>query len=199
MSEVTVGGDDAYMACSTELPREASHIVRFEPVADMSVVPHMLLYLCTEKPMARRPRPACASAPAPERNNKHSHSRTTRLALRAAQVSQQTGKLNMMHQRCSGSEMLAYGWGRNAPPLALPDGVGFEVGEGGFAYAVLEVRRRRRRARARPRGDAWRLRATSFSALRRCTTCDRRAAPPAARTHPASSCTLPAIRLSRQQ
>lgn len=62
MSEVTVGGDDAYMACSTELPKEASHIVRFEPVADMSVVHHMLLYLCTEKPMARRPRHARASA-----------------------------------------------------------------------------------------------------------------------------------------
>ena len=42
-----------YMACSTELPKEAAHIVRFEPVADMSVVHHMLLYLCTESPLVR--------------------------------------------------------------------------------------------------------------------------------------------------
>ena len=42
------------MACSTVLPKEAAHIVRFEPQADMSVVHHMLLYLCPSEPLVRR-------------------------------------------------------------------------------------------------------------------------------------------------
>ena len=47
-----------------------------------------------------------------------------------------------MHRLCSSGQMLAYGWGRNAPPLALPPGVGFEIGAGsGFTHAVLEVSR----------------------------------------------------------
>jgi len=46
-------GDDVYMACSTPLPKEAAHIVRFEPKADMSVVHHMLLYLCPSEPLVR--------------------------------------------------------------------------------------------------------------------------------------------------
>lgn len=56
------------------------------------------------------------------------------------QASQSTGVLNMMHRLCSSGQMLAYGWGRNAPPLTLPPGVGFEIGAGsGFTHAVLEV------------------------------------------------------------
>lgn len=35
------------METSIELPEKAAHIVRFEPQAEMSVVHHMLLYLCT--------------------------------------------------------------------------------------------------------------------------------------------------------
>ncbi len=46
----------------------------------------------------------------------------------------------MMHSLCASGQMLAYGWGRNAPPLTLPPGVGFEVGAAsGFTHAVLEV------------------------------------------------------------
>jgi len=41
------------MACSTLLPREAAHVVRFEPQADMAVVHHMLLYLCPGEPLVR--------------------------------------------------------------------------------------------------------------------------------------------------
>jgi hypothetical protein len=47
----------------------------------------------------------------------------------------------MMHSLCASGQMLAYGWGRNAPPLSLPPGVGFEVGgTSGFTHAVLEAR-----------------------------------------------------------
>jgi hypothetical protein len=44
-------GNDVYMACSAALPQQAAHIVRFEPVADMAVVHHMLLYLCPSEPL----------------------------------------------------------------------------------------------------------------------------------------------------
>ena len=47
----------------------------------------------------------------------------------------------MMHRLCEGGQMLAYGWGRNAPGLALPFGVGFSIGAtSGFTHAVLEAR-----------------------------------------------------------
>lgn len=35
------------METGVELPTKAAHVVRFEPKAEMSVVHHMLLYLCT--------------------------------------------------------------------------------------------------------------------------------------------------------
>lgn len=53
MKDVVVSGNDVYMACSTKLPPGDAHIVRFEPVADMSVVHHMLLYLCPGEPTVR--------------------------------------------------------------------------------------------------------------------------------------------------
>jgi hypothetical protein len=46
-------GDDVYMACSTALPSDSRHIVRFEPRADMGTVHHMLLYLCPGEPLVR--------------------------------------------------------------------------------------------------------------------------------------------------
>jgi len=55
-------------------------------------------------------------------------------------VSQASGVLRAMHGLCAGGQLLAYGWGRNAPALTLPHGVGFEVGgSSGFTHAVLEV------------------------------------------------------------
>ena len=63
MQDAVVDGDDMYMACSTTLPSAAAHIVRFEPVADMSVVHHMLLYLCTEAPLVRAPNCTATHAP----------------------------------------------------------------------------------------------------------------------------------------
>jgi hypothetical protein len=62
-------GDDVYMACSTALPSDSRHIVRFEPRADMGTVHHMLLYLCPGEPLVRAQkrgagggRDACAAA-----------------------------------------------------------------------------------------------------------------------------------------
>jgi peptidylamidoglycolate lyase len=140
-------GDDVYMACSTPLPKEAAHIVRFEPKADMSVVHHMLLYLCPSEPLVR----AVHTLPAAETEglcpcvvfhflSTHDSDGHGLQTVVCQQASQSTGVLNMMHRLCSSGQMLAYGWGRNAPPLTLPPGVGFEIGAGsGFTHAVLEV------------------------------------------------------------
>lgn len=39
------------------------------------------------------------------------------------------------------SESVLYGWGKNAPPMAMPQGAGFSVGPGtGIRTLVLQVR-----------------------------------------------------------
>ena len=53
-------GEDIYMETSIELPDKAAHIVRFEPQAEMSVVHHMLLYLCTGGAAVRQRLPPVA-------------------------------------------------------------------------------------------------------------------------------------------
>ena len=40
----------------------------------------------------------------------------------------------------AGGELVLYGWGKNAPAVALPEGVGFSVGKGtGIQAVVLQV------------------------------------------------------------
>jgi hypothetical protein len=39
----------------------------------------------------------------------------------------------------NGNEPFIFGWGKNAPPLYLPEHTGFRVGDGGFKSLVLEV------------------------------------------------------------
>ena len=47
----------------------------------------------------------------------------------------------MGHSVCGpDGQQILYGWGKNAPPMALPEGVGFQVGEGSAARSlVLQV------------------------------------------------------------
>ena len=47
----------------------------------------------------------------------------------------------MGHSVCgSAGQQILYGWGKNAPPMALPEGVGFQVGPGTAAHSlVLQV------------------------------------------------------------
>ncbi len=46
-----------------------------------------------------------------------------------------------MRSACSeGQEAVLYGWGKDAPAMHLPTGVGFSVGPGtGIQYVVLQV------------------------------------------------------------
>ena len=40
----------------------------------------------------------------------------------------------------SQSQQILYGWGKNAPPMQLPPGVGFQVGQGTSTHTlVLQV------------------------------------------------------------
>lgn len=47
-----------------------------------------------------------------------------------------------MSSPCNGGfERVLYGWGKNAPPMTLPDGVGYSVGPGSAIQGlVLQVR-----------------------------------------------------------
>ena len=45
------------------------------------------------------------------------------------------------HAVCNGGEHVFYGWGRNAPKMEFPDGVGVAVGQGTeLTVLVLQVR-----------------------------------------------------------
>jgi hypothetical protein len=57
-----------------------------------------------------------------------------------------------------GGELVLYGWGKNAPAVELPEGVGFSVGRGtGIQAVVLQVGNRvRRHATAAAAADSCR-------------------------------------------
>ena len=55
-----------------------------------------------------------------------------------------------------GGELVLYGWGKNAPAVELPEGVGFSVGRGTSIQAVvLQVGNRRHAACRRRRRCRW--------------------------------------------
>ena len=96
------------------LPTEPSYIKWFEPKADMAIVHHMLLF-------------GCLGEVAP-------------LHVRSGGMFSAGGGGQPRGAMCAGGdESFMFGWGKNAPPLHMPDGVGFRVGPGAFKNLVLEV------------------------------------------------------------
>eukprot|EP00198_Chlamydomonas_reinhardtii_P008225 XP_001697562.1 peptidylglycine alpha-amidating monooxygenase [Chlamydomonas reinhardtii] len=105
-----VDQDDAYICVSALLPPHPHKLVGIIPHAKQEVVHHILLYGCTEPHMASKD-----GKPVAWRCD--------------------------MKPVCNGpSSTILYGWGRNAPDLRLPEGVGFSVGERtGVKYIVAQV------------------------------------------------------------
>ncbi|KAG2440171.1 hypothetical protein HXX76_004284 [Chlamydomonas incerta] len=105
-----VDQDDAYLCVSALLPPHPHKLVGVIPHAKQEVVHHILLYGCAEPHMAPKD-----GKPVAWRCD--------------------------MQPVCNGpSSTILYGWGRNAPDLRLPEGVGFSVGERtGVKYIVAQV------------------------------------------------------------
>ncbi|KXZ51597.1 hypothetical protein GPECTOR_12g561 [Gonium pectorale] len=109
--EFKIETEDAYLCVAAQLPPHPHKLVGVIPHARQEVVHHILLYGCAEPRMA----------PGPDGKA---------VAWRCD-----------MQPVCNGpSSEILYGWGRNAPDLRLPEGVGFSVGERtGVRYVVAQV------------------------------------------------------------
>ncbi|CAD7700757.1 unnamed protein product, partial [Ostreobium quekettii] len=104
--------EDTYLCTSVRVPGTRGYkLTAVEPHTEMKIAHHMLLFGCHGEP-----------------NN--------------PQDVERDGVWECHHvTACKGEqEAVLYGWGRNAPKLELPDGVGFSVGgEGGLNHLVLQV------------------------------------------------------------
>lgn len=108
---------DTYTYTSASLPPGDHYITRFEPKASAKVVHHMLLF-------------GCSGDAAPT------------LQTREGGMFSASGGGQPRGAVCAGNdpEPFIFGWGKDAPDLLLPSGIGFQVGgEKGFKTLVLEV------------------------------------------------------------
>ena len=108
---------DTYTYTSVAMPDEDHYIHRFEPRASAKVVHHMLLF-------------GCSGAASPTLHTREGG------MFSAGGGGQPRGAV------CAGEdpEPFIFGWGKDAPDLYLPDGIGFNVGgNAGFRTLVLEV------------------------------------------------------------
>lgn len=105
---------DTYTYTFAAMPAGDHFIKWFEPKADMSVVHHMLLFGCEENVSPTL------------------HTRSG--GMFSAGGGEPRGAVCETHD-----EPFIFGWGKNAPPLHLPEHTGFRVGNGGFRHLVLEV------------------------------------------------------------
>ena len=108
---------DTYTYTSVAMPDEDHYIHRFEPRASAKVVHHMLLF-------------GCSGAASPT------------LRTREGGMFSAGGGGQPRGAVCAGEdpEPFIFGWGKDAPDLYLPDGIGFNVGgDAGFRTLVLEV------------------------------------------------------------
>ncbi|EFJ48883.1 hypothetical protein VOLCADRAFT_120843 [Volvox carteri f. nagariensis] len=102
--------EDAYVCVSALLPPHPHKLIGVIPHAQQEVVHHILLYGCSEPHL----------------------------------VPKTAGQMEAwrcdMKPVCNGPSTIFYGWGRNAPDLRLPEGVGYSVGENtGIKYIVAQV------------------------------------------------------------
>ena len=108
---------DTYTYTSVAMPEGDHYIHRFEPRASAKVVHHMLLFGC-------------------------SGDASPTLRTREGGMFSADGGGQPRGAVCAGSdpEPFIFGWGKDAPDLHLPDGIGFRVGgDFGFKTLVLET------------------------------------------------------------
>ncbi|KFM79490.1 Peptidylglycine alpha-hydroxylating monooxygenase, partial [Stegodyphus mimosarum] len=102
------------------MPRNGSqYIVEFEPNASMHTAHHMMIFGCDLPGQMQADNP--------------------RLVWDCGQMGgQRSGYLR--GSACSSGFQVIYAWAKDAPPLELPNGVGFRVGNSsGINYLILQV------------------------------------------------------------
>eukprot|EP00878_Enallax_costatus_P000444 GHUV01000535.1.p1 GENE.GHUV01000535.1~~GHUV01000535.1.p1 ORF type:complete len:875 (+),score=241.60 GHUV01000535.1:368-2992(+) len=101
---------DAYICTTLPLPDKPHKLVGVEPLGEQKVVHHILLFGCD-------------------------------VPFKQPKAGEQSVWECKSTPTCGGfQETIMYGWGRNAPKLDLPKGVGFSVGKGSaIAWVVAQV------------------------------------------------------------
>lgn len=105
--------EELYLCTAAVLPDLPHKLIGVDPLADQSVVHHILLYGCAQPHILPQPGKtsswACGDKP----------------------------------PCSGSSSVILYGWAQNAAPLSLPEGVGYSVGAGtSIKYIVAQVRSR---------------------------------------------------------
>ncbi|CAL8075668.1 unnamed protein product [Orchesella dallaii] len=115
---------DSYMCTSIPVDSPSKlYILKFNPVADMGAVHHMLLYGCIEPGITNAKLWNCGHMSG---DGSYVHYLGERL---------RSGSI------CSrGQQRILYAWAKNAPSLSLPEDVAFEIGEeAGITSLVLQL------------------------------------------------------------
>nr|QPD99035.2 putative peptidyl-glycine alpha-hydroxylating monooxygenase [Tityus serrulatus] len=112
--------NETYLCTSFKMnKREHEYVVKFEPNATMHVAHHILIYGCIESGLVQRDTP--------------------RIVWNCGEMVGSKSEYVSAPICAQGSQVI-YAWARDAPPLNLPQGVGFKVGKGsGINYLVLQV------------------------------------------------------------
>uniref|UniRef100_A0A2I9LP74 peptidylglycine monooxygenase n=1 Tax=Centruroides hentzi TaxID=88313 RepID=A0A2I9LP74_9SCOR len=120
MPDVRPMQKETYLCVAYKMNKnQHENIVKFEPNATMHVAHHILIYGCLEPGYVQRDTP--------------------RFVWNCGEMAGSKSEYISAPTCASGSQVI-YAWARDAPPLNLPDGVGFKVGKGsGINYLVLQV------------------------------------------------------------
>ena len=143
---------EAYLCVQVQLPERPLRLVAIDPLSEEQLVHHMLLY----------GEDGCCLPAEGLSNPLHSSAPGLQYATDIVQGGMPSAPLytvrwcagcvtpgnNQPVWECMGhsvcgpdGQQILYGWGKNAPPMALPEGVGFQVGEGSAARSlVLQVK-----------------------------------------------------------
>ena len=120
MPDVQPKVPETYLCTAFTMPKsDFEYVVEFTPNASMHTAHHILIYGCEIPGQWERDSP--------------------RLVWDCGEMSgQQSGYLR--GPTCSAGSQVIYAWAKDAPPLKLPEGVGFRVGKDtGINYLVLQV------------------------------------------------------------
>jgi hypothetical protein len=131
---------DAYLCTAVKLPNRALKLIGVESLSDQETVHHMLLFGETVPPCTTDTCP-CLHAPG---TPIYQGSRPPACMAAGCSAPANTAPVwncRMAATCLNGHDAVLYGWGKNAPPVNLPDGVGYSVGKGTAAASmVLQVR-----------------------------------------------------------
>lgn len=120
MPHVRPTQNETYLCTAFHItPNKHKYVVAFRPNATMHVAHHILIYGCMEPGYREQDSP--------------------RAVWDCGEMSNSNSEF-FKGPTCAKGPQIIYAWARDAPPLSLPEGVGFKIGgNSGIKYLVLQV------------------------------------------------------------